>query len=77
MCRVVATEQASHDTWMTSHTKTLCRSGTGVTVILSAVLKRCCKGFSRKRCMMSKRVSRNWSKGWISFSVLGGTKVLH
>lgn len=38
-----------------------------VTVMLSAALKRCCKGSSRKICMMSKSVSMNWVNIIFSF----------
>lgn len=70
ICRVVATEQASHDTWLTKVAPRLLALWAGVTVILSVVMKRCCKGFSRKRCMICKRVSMDESQGTRDYTLV-------
>lgn len=57
-----------------SHTKTLAALGRSHCDLFSSdeeMLQR----ISRERCMISMRMSMDGSKGWVSFSVLGGAKV--
>lgn len=54
-----------------SHTKTLAALGRSHCDLVSSdeeMLQR----ISRERCMISMRMSMDGSKGWVSFSVLGG-----
>ena len=69
ICRVLATERALHDTWLTpSHTKTLGAAGRSHCDFVSS-------NEGCRKCMTSKSVSMVGSNGWVSFLFLGRIKL--